>query len=298
MFKWISLVLGAALAGVLLVGPPLPSAEEAPKYAGAEICFVCHISFARRWAEVSHSKTLLAKDRPADQRGCEACHGPGAAHTAGDRKKIVAWDRLKVQQEWSICLKCHQPTVTLERWQATPHAAGGIACIHCHEVHKPVAREYLLKKPAGETCQECHEGMKAQIAEGTHHPLPEGVLECGQCHNVHGTAHERSLLAPQDEICTVCHGDEVPQPETHQQENWKLGHTEEAKRNQEKCLTCHSQGGFCNRCHIVPLPHPEQFVTEHGPAAREHLAACRNCHGEKFCLLCHTEVPPQAEGTP
>lgn len=300
MFKWISLTFCAAVASVILLSPTAtpPSAQETPQYAGAEICFVCHISFARRWAEVRHSKTLLASDRPADQRGCEACHGPGAAHVAGDRKKIVAWSRLKVQQEWDICLQCHQPTVTADRWKATPHATLQIACTQCHEVHKPMAQEYLLKKPVKETCNECHDGMKAQIAAETHHPLPEGVLECGMCHNVHGTAHERSLLSPQDEMCAVCHGDEVPKPETHRRENWKLQHTEEAQQNREKCLTCHSQGSFCNRCHIVPVPHPEKFVTEHGPTAQAHLAACRNCHEEKFCLLCHTEVPPQAGSTP
>jgi DmsE family decaheme c-type cytochrome len=297
MYKWISVALCAALAGVVLFGQtaPLPSAEETPKYAGAEVCFVCHIAFARRWGEVSHSKKLLDKALPADQRGCEACHGPGAAHVAGERKKIIAWDKLKAQQEWDICLKCHQKLLSAEHWKAGAHAALEVSCTQCHEVHKVVPQEHLLKQPVKETCDGCHEGMKAQIAEETHHPLPEGVLECGQCHNVHGTENPRALLGPQDEMCAMCHGDEVPKPDSHKNENWKKEHNEDAKQNQEKCLTCHSQEGFCNRCHIVPVPHPEEFVTQHGPTAKEHLQACRNCHEDDYCLVCHTEIPPKVE---
>jgi len=109
-----------------------------------------------------------------------------------------------------------------------------------------------------------------------------------------GTENERALLDRRTNYVHL-HGDEVPKPETHQKENWKLQHKDEAKRNQEQCLTCHSQKGFCNRCHIVQVPHTEEFVTKHGPTAQEHLAACRNCHAEDFCQLCHTEMPAGAE---
>ncbi|HIE50473.1 MAG TPA: hypothetical protein EYP85_01830 [Armatimonadetes bacterium] len=278
-------------AGTVVVLRPLFSAPQPQHgYAGTEVCFVCHIDFARRWGQVSHSKVLLDKKRPADQRGCEACHGPGARHVAGERKVIVAWERLKLREQMAICLKCHQESVKAEWWQATSHAKMELTCTACHEVHRPVKQEHLLLRSPRETCSQCHERMAEQIKAGTHHPLAEGLLECNSCHNVHGTPYPRALNQQQEALCAVCH-DRVPQPESHQRSDWRRAHRPKARAERDKCLMCHSQEGFCNRCHIVPLPHPQKFVTEHGPAARAHRQACLNCHEKKYCLLCHEAVP-------
>jgi len=260
-----------------------------PQYAGAEVCFVCHIDFARKWGEVSHSKTLMDKERPADQRGCEACHGPGSVHVAGTRKQILGWKKLSPAAQNDLCLKCHQGKVEAGRWKPTVHAELEMVCVACHEVHKPVEQEHLLKQPALETCNACHGGMAEQVEAKTHHPIPEG-FECSTCHNFHGTENERLLVAPQQDLCALCH-DPVPKPEDHARAEWRLKHLPEAKEQQDQCLMCHSQTTFCHQCHVVKVPHPEGFVTDHGPTAKEHRPACLNCHAEEYCTLCHETVP-------
>ena len=54
------------------------------------------------------------------------------------------------------------------------------------------------------------------------------------------------------------------------------------------CSTCHARA-FCTDCHGVPMPHPSDFVTKHGPIGRANPQVCAKCHGFNvdFCGNCH-----------
>lgn len=287
----VMMVLTAALAfGQTAAPAPAPAAPAG--YAGPNVCFKCHIDFAKQWAGLKHSKTLLADGRPADGKGCEACHGPGAAHAGGKRKQIVAWDKLEQPDAAKVCLKCHQDKkVTAELWFKTPHSQI-LTCSDCHEVHKPVKREAMLKSAEGKDCSPCHDELSKKIDAKEHHILGKGddALSCNMCHSVHGTTESHQLRKAQETLCKDCH-EKTPKPETHAKPNWKLKHKADAKGNEAKCYKCHDQQTRCNSCHVVKIPHPENFAEKHEGQARKTPAACLNCHETKFCMMCHEKMP-------
>lgn len=258
-------------------------------YVGTEICLRCHIDYAELWASLTHSQAMLSPTLPEPRRGCEACHGPGGDHVAGRRSTIVQWDKLSLDRQSAICLQCHDGLVSAAHWVGTTHAEL-LSCTRCHEVHYPVAQDDLLKQPINPLCEDCHD-LAAAVAAGTHHPLADGGLICDLCHDAHGTDHQHLLLAPQEEICADCHGDEVPKPANHEQPGWRLGHGDEARGRTERCLMCHDQEAFCNQCHAVSIPHPENFALKHTEPAQRHPQTCLRCHEAKYCQLCHDEVP-------
>lgn len=276
-----------ALAGALATGAQAPPAT----YVGTPICMRCHIDFARRWSALEHSQKMLDPALPPERSGCEACHGAGSDHAAGNRKQIVSWSALQPGQAASRCLQCHTEKIQAEQWQATIHAELK-TCGDCHEVHKPTANEKLLKAPAAETCAECHGDLPAEVAAKRHHSLVDGALSCAMCHTFHGSANPRLLMLPQSQLCEECHPGQDMRPESHQAETFKLKlHAEEARADRETCLMCHDEATSCQSCHVVKVPHADDFAVSHTEPAKQHLAACLRCHEEDYCKLCHDDVP-------
>lgn len=271
--------------------------QTPPSYVGSDSCFMCHIDFARRWAAHRHSKALLAKDRPPEAQGCEACHGPGSLHVAGERGRILRWGQLPAAKQTALCLPCHEPKVRANLWEQNPHAVLELSCTFCHTVHRPMPEEPMLAKKKVELCNPCHqEPLQKAVEAKTHHLLEvEGLtLECGMCHNLHGTEHERSLLQPQEQLCKTCHGQKVPQPESHKAAGWLKQHGKEFQKadQREQCLMCHSQRGSCEACHGgVPMPHPQGFALKHTELAKKVGRGCLNCHEPTYCELCHEKAP-------
>src|SRR5262249_19750206 len=59
------------------------------KYAGPDVCVACHEDQAASYAKTIHAHVLAGEGRPESDRGCEACHGPGAEHAeAGGGKGV------------------------------------------------------------------------------------------------------------------------------------------------------------------------------------------------------------------
>ena len=281
---WLVAVVGIATA---MVGH---ADDTPPGYAGSAVCMRCHDAFARRWAKVEHSQELLADGRRPAETGCEACHGPGADHALGQRPKIVAWDKLELDARTAVCLNCHQGKVEAEVWGTTAHSLV-LSCDRCHDVHRPVEQDWLLRQPQVDLCGRCHDTLPAKVKAKEHHPLADGALTCDMCHNPHGTGHAHLLSQPQGELCEGCHGDDVPKGPEHDRKDWRLNHQAQAKGHEAQCLMCHDQETFCNQCHVVKVPHGENFAMAHNESAKQHSKACLNCHQKDFCLLCHDPLP-------
>jgi hypothetical protein len=61
-------------------------------------------------------------------------------------------------------------------------------------------------------------------------------------------------------------------------------------------VECH-EDRFCEACHFrETYPHPDDWITTHGPTQEELGAqACEGCHPQTFCAGCHgTEIPHNA----
>lgn len=94
------------------------------RHAGRAACVECH-------ADVVEAR----KGSRHERIGCEACHGPAAAHAAnpGEVKPLRPDTRL-------VCIRCHSASAS--RPKAFPqvvvgdHAESG-PCTACHQAHAP-----------------------------------------------------------------------------------------------------------------------------------------------------------------
>lgn len=69
-----------------------------------EDCVLCHVTLPLYDADkVKASNLLLMLPKSLKNVGCEACHGPAAAHSAGQGKVPVA------RPDEKVCLGCHTP---------------------------------------------------------------------------------------------------------------------------------------------------------------------------------------------
>ncbi|MCW5214559.1 hypothetical protein VU13_04555, partial [Desulfobulbus sp. US5] len=69
-----------------------------------EDCVLCHVTLPFYDADkVKASNLLLMLPKSLKSVGCEACHGPAAAHSAGQGKVPVA------RPDEKVCLGCHTP---------------------------------------------------------------------------------------------------------------------------------------------------------------------------------------------
>ncbi len=174
------------------------------------------------------------------------------------------------------CAQCHQKitrdfgTATHARLKAEGPNAVNIGCESCHgagSLHNESggARHTIVnpgKTPAA--CFQCHLEMKSRFSLPYHHPVPEGKLSCGDCHNPHkgpviiggGTS-----LMTQNETCRRCH--------TAQRGPFVFEH--EAVR--EGCLSCHEPHGsisqkmliernatLCLKCHFQQQTTPGRIT--------------------------------------
>ncbi len=61
------------------------------------------------------------------------------------------------------------------------------------------------------------------------------------------------------------------------------------------CSTCHIERVFCDGCHGLEMPHPENFAKEHAEDGRTRPEVCEPCHAQvkdsDFCNDCHHDPP-------
>lgn len=64
------------------------------------------------------------------------------------------------------------------------------------------------------------------------------------------------------------------------------------------CSTCHIEREFCDGCHGLEMPHPEDYLQEHADDGLNRPEVCDPCHatdpGVDFCNACHH---PQGDPT-
>lgn len=256
--------------------PPAADAPPASGYTGSdELCAACHTDQADSYAKTPHAAALSVATRPAAQRGCEACHGPGQAHSDAGGGKGVGGMRtfaksVPAPQRSAPCLVCHAGDKSLHDFTSGEHAKSGVACTDCHDPHKGVG-ETMLVKSGTALCYGCHLDIRAKFAMPEHHKVDEGVVSCLDCHQPHGTRNPRLLKAANDRTCFRCHGDlEGP---------FVFEHTGNVTEGCQRCHEPHGSTGrhllirqqvaqLCYECHAVtPTSHVQ-------PSYRD----CTRCH--------------------
>jgi len=255
-------------------------------YVGADTCKACHEDLYNNWAKTAHWKTMLDTKGGPSHQGCEGCHGPGAAHVAGggDVSKIFAFEKHTPKEINDRCMTCHAGGTDHMNAINSEHTKSDISCISCHSPHHAETKEFLLVKAQPELCYSCHLDKKAQFEMPFHHRVNEGLVQCTDCHNPHGTvrASQVRTSAAQDAVCFTCHEDKRG-PFVFEHEPVKV----------EGCESCHTPHGspnvhllkvsnvnlLCLSCHTTSFANAPGAPSFHNQAAQYQA-----------CTLCHTQI--------
>ena len=248
-------------------------------------CQGCHAeSVFTNFTHSDHAKKL------ANQ--CASCHGDVDTHarmmSEGEGPgPIVSFKTLTNRERNAVCFNCHDRR-NQANWHGGAHDRKDLSCTSCHSVHHfKSQRSQLRTASASEMCFSCHQQVRTQMLRTSHHPLREGKMDCGSCHDPHSSATKGMLKAESvNDLCYSCHGDKRgPFLWEHApvRENCQTCHAPHGS-NHEKLLVA-KQPWLCQRCHMATRhpgtlydfrnttagPSPSNRVIEHG---------CRNCHNQ------------------
>jgi len=290
------LMLGAGILCASTQGPPAAWSDPAAQtpvaqsrdavpsaYAGGAACATCHEEVSKKFAGNPHTK--LAAQHGAAVVNCEGCHGPGGAHVAagGDKTKIFNPANATAKEVDEKCLGCHQGKH--QNFERSAHGEGNVSCIGCHDIHNG-KDDALLKAPQTALCFECHADVKPQFSMPFHHKVNEGLVQCSDCHDPHGTFEKNGLKSAtgQDAVCVKCHAEKAG-PWVH----------EHAVVKTEGCTACHTPHGgpnprllnranvntICLQCHS-----PSPNFTTGPPAGPSHNQMAQY----QSCTICHASI--------
>ena len=309
-FRWLRRVHWSLFAvGLSLVVTPAEKARPAPKavnvsssasaktsddakgaqasdFVGSETCKACHEDQYNSWEKSPHWKTTLdTKGGPA-REGCEACHGPGAAHVAGggDITKIFSFQNASTKEVNDRCMTCHAGGTEHMNAINSVHAKNDVSCIACHSPHHSTQPQFLLTKAQPELCYGCHLAQKPAFEMPFHHRVNERLVQCSDCHNPHGTVEAKQVRtsAAQDAVCFTCHADKRG-PFVYEHEPIKV----------EGCESCHTPHGSPNP-HMLKTSNVNQLCLSCHTSSFANAPGIPSFHNQaaqyQACTLCHVQV--------
>ena len=280
----LSLLLAAAPACLLSQGS-LPLTETS-RYAGSELCALCHQDRSIDFQTNPHVNQVLEVDG-VSHTGCENCHGPGENHTQTMNPDLIS--RFGIGDtlvESGRCLNCHAEEGTHPDRFFDAHQSASIGCVDCHSVHDPGEPRKLLRSAANELCASCHPGERAAFRQPFTHPLDQGITECIDCHTPHGSPGGYQLLRSNanEATCLSCHSD-------------KRGPFafEHMPTLIEGCAGCHAPHGSANPRMLVR--HEVRLVclechTNSASAFAATPPAFHDLRSDRIqnCTLCHIKI--------
>lgn len=276
-----------------------PAAEQQPdntpaQYVGMETCAGCHVDVVEQFRSLPHAELLRDAKRGWQDRACEACHGPGSKHAESmDPKDIIQPAKIAPARADKVCLSCHANQKTQVGRVFGSHARNEVACVACHTIHtKPKGEISFLGREntsINQQCAKCHTSVWAQFQRPHHHKLPEGAMNCTNCHNPHGS--------PFGMMARTVHGDEQSCVGCHADKRGPFVY-EHAVVRTEGCTACHEPHGsanprmltraqvqyVCLECHSNLLsPNPQNGTIGGVPPAFHDLRSprfrnCTDCH--------------------
>ena len=294
-----------------LVSGQAGAPADITKLTGVEACQHCHHSAVEQVSKTAHADTSqlhaaaeLAKASTATN--CDGCHGSSKAHAdaelAAERndskdpeaKKLIFDFGAKTTTPEMInkqCLTCHASGPAHLNVSNSFHRQNQVSCVNCHSAHHAATQDKLLVKAQPDLCYTCHLQQKSQFNMPFRHRVNEGLIQCTDCHNQHGTggAWESSngltrqvrTSASGDFVCFKCHADK--------QGPFVFEHT---AVKTEGCAACHIPHGganphmlkysnvglLCLSCHTAS-------AFGHAPLMDPQMATNQNA-----CPLCHTQI--------
>jgi predicted CXXCH cytochrome family protein len=192
--------------------PSVPEAHDgesaagtapAATYVGSETCMGCHTKEAGEFKHSTHARISIPSDGALGAQGCEMCHGPGSLHVdAGGGRGVGGI--INPRKDPSTCFACHtDKKAELRLPHHHPILEGKMSCADCHNAHGTDVRPWSATtlKDINEACFKCHKEQRGPFV-WEHEALREG---CTSCHKVHGSIHEKMLVARDNNLCLRCH---------------------------------------------------------------------------------------------
>lgn len=261
-------------------------------YVGSQVCKTCHEDmpskgFFKSFEDSPHFVTTLDTKKGPEWHGCEACHGPGKAHVdaGGDVTKIFTFKNASTNEITGRCLTCHAGGTEHMHVLNSIHTQNGISCISCHSPHHAQTREFLLIKAQPDLCYTCHLSKKAEFAMPFHHRVNEGLIQCSDCHNVHGTEgpEQVRMASSQDAVCFKCHTDKQG-PFVYEHAPIKV----------DGCASCHMVHGGPNP-HMLKLSNVNLLCLQcHTTSTFSSAPGAPSFHNQasffQACTLCHFAI--------
>ncbi|MCA9061737.1 MAG: cytochrome c3 family protein, partial [Planctomycetaceae bacterium] len=264
----------------------LPSLRGTSRALGAitpNVCYRCH-------KEMYQLQEVAGPHQIGGPNGfnCTTCHDPHGKLLEESRK--------------DLCLKCHTGTMNAA-WHSSIHDHAGVMCTDCHNPHPESAPQQFvnishtnIRRPQRlamsvddpNVCYRCHADIYAMNAMPSHHPIKEGKMVCGDCHNGHGAAEGNLKEATVNDVCYRCHADK--------QGPFVYEHPPVT----ENCSICHNPHGtvannllhqpttfLCLRCHtghrVGPGFGPHNALDDTGttPSMQQAFYSdCSTCHAQ------------------
>ena len=271
--------------------PPAPtsavSSANGSQFAGSDACVRCHTDQLHNLDQTPHGKIAFRQVPNGAPDTCEACHGPGKAHvdSGGDPAKIFRFTAATPAQASQRCLSCHQTSHHKYNYDRSAHADAKVGCLSCHSVHHPAWKTPLLSASQPTLCYSCHSNVKPYFDRPFHHRVNEGLMNCTDCHNPHGTFRGKQLrtAATQDQVCIQCHSENAG-PFVHEHPPVKT----------DGCVSCHNPHGssnprmltvnnvniLCLQCHTSTLNFSAPSTPSFHNQANQYQA----------CTLCHVAI--------
>jgi DmsE family decaheme c-type cytochrome len=262
-----------------------PSARS--EYVGAEVCKTCHDDIYSSWEKSPHWKTMLDTKGGPSHQGCESCHGPGSAHVAGggDVTKIFVFKDHSTKEIDARCMTCHAGGTEHMNAINSVHSKNDVSCVSCHSPHHAETNEFLLVKAQPQLCYTCHLAKKAEFDMPFHHRVNEGLIQCTDCHNPHGTVrpHQVRTSSTQDAVCFTCHTDKQG-PFVFEHQPVKV----------DGCQSCHLVHGGPNP-HMLKLSNLNLLCLQcHTTSSFSGAPGAPSFHNQaslfQSCVLCHSAV--------
>jgi DmsE family decaheme c-type cytochrome len=287
----------AALAQTDPQADPASAPSPAAEYSrdGADTCIKCHDGPEVLSLFKTAHGSRAAGDSPfaAGQLQCEACHGPGGAHSCRvrsgqPRPAILTFgpgSKASAESQNKSCLGCHGGAVQ-DAWHGGEHERAGVACADCHRVHTRHDEVRSMDRQAA-VCFDCHARQRAEVSKPFHHPVEGNAMNCVSCHSPHGSSNDFQLRrASLNDTCYDCHAEKrgpylwEHAPVTEDCSNCHVAHGSSqpallGMRAPLLCQQCHSQAG-----HPSFAYGPDNLPGAGPPSSYLVAGSCLNCHSQ------------------
>ena len=249
-------------------------------------CLTCHAEIYNGWEKGPHWQQTY-KEGGIAKHGCEDCHGAAASHAAdpSDTSKLFLFEKASTKEINAQCLTCHASGTQHMNAINSEHSKNGVSCVSCHSPHHATTSEFLLVKSQPELCYGCHLQQKAQFDMPFHHRVNEGLIQCSDCHNVHGTVKPKQVRtsSTQDAVCFKCH--------TDKQGPFVFEHT---PVKVDGCQSCHLTHGGPNP-HMLKLSNVNLLCLQcHTTSSFSSAPGAPSFHNQasffQSCVLCHSQI--------